>query len=155
MRAQQTSPPSSSSHSQPTSTTSITIVASSAKTLAPFQERDGAMPPSRRGGGGNAGSVRSGGSGISSRSRAPLSARSSATSTVAMHANSYAYLSDRVYDALYAKSAWLGRVQSEEEGQEIEEATLKVQVHDDDRPGGSFVIGMVFSFTWQSRCFTF
>lgn len=70
-------------------------------------------------------SINSGGSGMTSHSWAPLSSRSNA-SVVSMHANSYSYLSDRVYDFVEAKSSWMERMQSELEGQESEALALQV-----------------------------
>lgn len=68
-----------------------------------------------------ASSIRSGGS---ARSKIPLSARSAA-SAISMHVNSYSYLSNRVYDFLQARSAWLRRTQYERE--EGGDAALKVR----------------------------
>ncbi len=68
-----------------------------------------------------ASSIRSGGS---ARSKIPPSARST-TSAISMHVNSYSYLSNRVYDFLQARSAWLGRTQYEKE--EGGDAALKVR----------------------------
>lgn len=63
----------------------------------------------------------------SARSRVPLSARSAA-SAISMHVNSYSYLSNRVYDYMHARSAWLRRTQQEHAGGggEWEDAALKV-----------------------------
>lgn len=69
-------------------------------------------------------SVISGGSGKSTR--VPLSARSSLTSVVSIHPSSYAYLNDRVYNPLDAKSEWLRRVRNELKGKESERNLLKV-----------------------------
>ena len=59
----------------------------------------------------------------------PLSARSAAVSAAnSMHADSYSYLSDRVYSFLKAQSAWKQRVQSEDAGDEGVQATLKAGI---------------------------
>lgn len=86
--------------------------------------------PGALGGGGNydaagAASVRSGGS---AKSRVPLSARSAA-SAISMHVNSYSYLSNRAYDFMQARSAWLRRTQNEQdEGRDKwEDPALKVR----------------------------
>lgn len=63
----------------------------------------------------------------------PLSARSAAVSAAnSMHADSYSYLSDRVYSFLKARSAWKQRVQSEDAGDEGEQETLKVGIQTRD-----------------------
>lgn len=78
------------------------------------------IPESARGVAANA---RKGGVGDS---RAPLSARSAASSVVSTNVNSQSYLNNREYNFLYAKSVWLQRVQGERTGCEGEEAVLKV-----------------------------
>lgn len=89
--------------------------------------------PAVRGGGDDAATARSAGSGRSrsARSTMPHSGRSGAVSAAnSMHADSYSYLSDRVYSFLKARAAWKQRVQSEEDaGDEGVQETLKVGVH--------------------------
>lgn len=95
--------------------------------------------PAHRGNGDDATTTRSAGSG---RSRVPLSARS-ARSANSMHADSYSYLSDRVYNFLKARSAWKQRVQSEEAGDEGVQETLKVGIQAE-----STLVGVAIGFDY-------
>lgn len=92
----------------------------------------------------DAATARSTGSGRSrsARSRVPLSARSAALSAAnSMHADSYTYLSDRVYSFLEARSAWKQRVQSEDAGDDGMQETLKVRIR---TPGIRVTFGMIY-----------
>ena len=86
-----------------------------------------------RGGGDDATTVRSAGSGRSNRSARstmPQSARSAAVSGAhSMHSDSYSYLSDRAYNFLKARSAWKQRAQSEDAGENGVQETLKVRIN--------------------------
>lgn len=64
-----------------------------------------------------------------------FASRPSTSSAISIHANSYSYLSRRVYDYFQARSEWINRVQQQEQERGIhdigsEEAALKVRICD-------------------------